>query len=98
MKKEKPLKDVLKKIITNLEKREEEELDIINTWERVAGEKAAKHTKATFLKTKKLIVVVSSSPWLYKLTLEKRELIKKFNQEIGENKKIKEIQFKIGQV
>lgn len=94
-----PFKDVLKKVISDLEKKEEKESDIIAAWENAAGKKAAKHTKPVFLKKKKLIIIVSDSTWLYKLTLEKDMLIKKFNRNIdGVKKKIKELQFRVGEV
>ena len=95
---ETPLKDTIKKVIANLEKREKEELDIVRTWESAAGKKASKHTKPAFLKSRRLVVNVSDSSWLYKLTLEKESLIKRFNKNLKGRKKIKELQFRIGEV
>lgn len=97
-KKDTPIKDVVKKIISNLEKKEKEELDIIKIWEKTVGKKGAKHTKPAFLKSKRLVVNVSDSSWLYKLTLEKASIIKKFNAGLKGRKKIRELQFRIGQV
>lgn len=93
-----PLKDVVKKIISGLEKKEKEESDILRAWEKAAGRGASKHTKPAFLKAKRLIVNVSDSSWLYKLTLEKDRLIEKFNANAKGRKKIKELQFRIGTV
>lgn len=90
------LKDVIKTVITNLKKKEKQESDILKTWEKTAGKKASKHTKPVFLKKKRLVVNISDSSWLYKLTLDKRALIKKFNYHLKDpKKKIKELQFKI---
>ncbi len=92
------LKDIVKKIISGLEEREAEETDIVKIWERAVGKKASKHTKPVFLKSKRLIVTVSTSSWLYKLTLEKNKLIESINNDLKGKKKIKELQFRIGQV
>ncbi|UCD54658.1 MAG: DUF721 domain-containing protein [Candidatus Omnitrophota bacterium] len=92
------LKDIVKKVITDLEKREKEELDVCKIWEKVAGKKASKHTKPAFLKSKRLVVNVSDSSWLYKLTMEKDKLIQGFNKDLKGRKKIKELQFRIGEV
>jgi len=97
---EKPaqLKSIVKKIISGLEEREKEDADILKLWEMAAGKKASKYTKPVFLKSKRLIVTVSNSSWLYNLTLEKNKLLQKINSGLKTKKKIKELQFRIGQV
>ena len=92
------LKDIVKNVISGMEKKEKEEQDVIETWGKAAGKKAARHTRPVSLKAKKLIVNVSDSPWLYQLTLEKNEIIKKFNTKLGKRKQIREVQFRIGDV
>jgi len=92
------LKDVVKQVISGLEKRQEEEFDIARAWREAAGEKAAAHTRPVLFKGKKLVVNVSDSSWLYKLTLEKKEIIKKFNESVKSCKKARELQFRIGEV
>ena len=91
-----PLKDVLKQIIGNIEKKEKEELDLLKFWEEAIGKGGARHTKIAFLKPKRLVVNVSDSTWLYKLTMDKKNIIKKFNKQ--SKKKIKELQFRIGKI
>lgn len=94
-----PLRDVIKKVISDLEKKEEKEADILKIWEKAAGKKAARHAKPVFLKKKRLVVKVSDSSWLYKLTLEKSALIDKFNRNLkNSGKKIKELQFRVGKI
>ena len=93
-----PLKDTIKKVIADLEEREKEELDIFKIWEKASGKKASKHTKPVFLKSKRLVVNVTDSSWLYKLTLEKDRLIQEFNRDLKGRKKIKELQFRIGEI
>jgi predicted nucleic acid-binding Zn ribbon protein len=96
-KKDASLKGVVDKILSDIKKREKEEVDIEKVWKKTAGAKAAKHSKPAFLKSKRLVVQVASSSWLYTLTLEKSRLIKKFNTNVkGNKKKINELQFRIG--
>ena len=92
------LKNIVKSVIAGIEKKEKEELNIIEMWGKAVGKKAARHTRPVSLKTKKLIVNVSDSAWLYKLTLEKKALIKNFNGGLGKRGKICELQFKIGDI
>ena len=98
MDKDEPLKDTIKKVIAKIEEREKEELDVSKIWEKAAGKKASKHTKPAFLKSKRLVVNVSDSSWLYKLTLEKEGLIRGFNEGLKGRRKIKELQFRIGEI
>jgi len=96
--KNEPLKNVVKKIIKSLEDKEKKNLDMLKIWENAAGEKASRHTKPVFSKSKKLVVNVSDSSWLYKLTLEKDGLLRKINAEIPNKKRIRELQFRIGDI
>ncbi|MFH1594684.1 MAG: DUF721 domain-containing protein [Candidatus Omnitrophota bacterium] len=98
MGKESPLKDVLKKIVADLEGKEREEATIVDAWQEAAGKKAVKHTKPVLLKANRLIVNVSDSSWLYKLTLEKSKLVKKINDRLENKRKIKELRFRIGNI
>lgn len=92
------LKDVVKKIIGDLEKKETEEQNLLKIWRGSIDERAVEHTRPVSFKAKKLIVNVSDSTWLYKLTLEKENIIKKFNRQIDTKRKIKEVRFRIGEV
>ena len=93
-----PLKDVLKGIISKLEKGQKGAHDeLIASWEKVVGKDAFKHTKLVSLKGGRLVVNVSDSSRLYELTLKRREIIKAINRK-RKKKKIKEIRFKIGEI
>jgi predicted nucleic acid-binding Zn ribbon protein len=93
------LGDVVKKVISDLESKEEKGENLAKIWEKAAGRKAAKHTKPVFIKKKRLVVNVSDSSWLYKLTMDKRELIEKLNHGLkSAKKKIKELQFRVGEI
>jgi len=98
MEKERPLEGVIKKLINDLGGKEGERFDFLETWEHTVGKKISKHTKPAFLKKERLVVNVSNSSWLYKLTTEKNKLIKDLNKNLKKRKKIKEIQFRIGEI
>ena len=90
--------NVVKKLISGFEKKEKEEKGLYKAWETAAGRKAAGHTKPVFVKEKRLVVKVSDSAWLYKLTMEKENLLRKFNRGAKKRKKINRIQFRIGDI
>jgi len=93
-----PLKDVIKGIIGNLEKKKEsKDNKVIAAWKNVLEKDAWKHTKPVSIVAGRLIVNVSDSSRLYELTLKRRDILNNLNKEIGE-KSIKEIRFKIGEV
>ena len=93
------LKTVIKKVISDLEATETKEANILETWSKAVGKQAAERTKSAFLKKKKLVVNVSDSAWLYKLTLEKTALVNTFNARIkNPARKIQELQFRVGEV
>ena len=93
-----PLKDIIKRVVSQLEEKGKEEQDLFKTWEKIAGKKAAAHSKPAFFKAKKMVINVSNSSWLYKLTLEKAKLIEEFNKNIKSRKKVKELRFRIGEI
>ena len=76
MKKHSPdnIKEILKSVVKKLDKREQEEADIYEIWEKVAGKRAAKHSKPSSIKAGRMLVNVSEPAWLYELTLGKRKL------------------------
>jgi len=92
-----PLGAVLKRVLSSLKKKGRyTEEDIALFWEKAAGSKAAGHTKPAAFKGGRLVVNVDGSSWLYELTLKKRDILKKFNDQL-KGKKIKEIRFRIGE-
>ena len=68
---------------------------IIDQWDQLVGKEIAAVTSVKGLQRKVLRVIVSSSTWVYHLTLLKPQLIEKINDEAGE-KLIKDIYFQIG--
>jgi len=65
---------------------------ITNSWEKVVGSIFAKHTTNMYVKGKKLYVFLDSSVLRNELHMERTEIVKKLNLEIGK-KVITEIIF-----
>ena len=66
---------------------------IINSWEKIVGGIFAKHTTNLYVKNKKLYVKLDSSVLRSDLYMERSEIVKKLNKEIGKTA-IDEIIFK----
>ena len=71
---------------------------VIEAWRSVVGDEAKEHTLPVSLKKGTLVVVVENSVWLYKLTLEKDKVLKKFNEKYEGRKKAEQIRFRVGVV
>lgn len=94
----KPLEGLLKNIIRRIsDKGGLTEEDVRAAWENAVGGKAARHSRARSLKGSRLIVNVDDSSWLYELTVQKKEILKKLG-EILKGNKIKDITFRIGEM
>ena len=94
----KPLEGLLKNIVSGIGGRGRlNEEDITKIWEKVVGEKASGHTLPVSFKRAGLVVNVDCSAWLYELTLEKQDILKKL-EEYLKGKKIKDIRFRIGEI
>jgi len=95
---ENPLEGVLKNIINGITKKGGlTEEDVRAAWEDAVGEAAAKHSKVRSLKGGRLVVNIDGSSWLYELTVQKKEIIKKIG-EILKGNKIKDITLRIGDI
>ena len=94
--KKKPLEDALKDIIGSLGgKGKFTEEDMAAAWEAAVGKKASAHSRPRSLKGSRAIVNVDGSSWLYELTIQKKEILKKLSSEL-KSKRIKDITFRIG--
>ena len=69
---------------------------VMEAWCEAVEEKTKKHTRPVSLKNGVLMVIVENSSWLYKLTLEKKRTIEKFNEGYPGRKKVKDIRFRVG--
>ena len=95
---ERPLEEAVQEALKHLTKNEAlTEEGVAAAWEKVAGNKASGHSRPASFKAGRLVVEVDASSWLYELTLEKKAILKKLGGKFA-GKKIKEIQFRIGEV
>lgn len=93
---QKPLEGLLKDIVGALgSKGIFTQEDMAAAWESAVGKKAAKHSKVRSLQGSRLIVSVDGSGWLYELTVQKKDILKKLSSEI-KGRKLKDITFRIG--
>lgn len=67
-----------------------------DAWFSSIDEKAKGHARPISLKNGVLMIEVENSTWLYKLTLEKNIILKKFNTTYTGRKKAQDIRFRIG--
>ncbi len=58
---------------------------ITNKWEKVVGSIFAKHSTNLYVKNKKLYVFLDSAVLRNELYMERTEIVKKLNSEIGKN-------------
>ena len=69
---------------------------IRSAWEAaVTGENKNK-TQLVNYRNGVLTAIVADSSWLYKLTLEKRDIIEKFNKNYKGRKKAHDVRFRVG--
>ncbi|MDP3790474.1 MAG: DUF721 domain-containing protein [Candidatus Omnitrophota bacterium] len=95
---DKPLEDVLKNIIGGISKKgglTQEE--VTAAWESAIGKGAARHSKVRLLKDGRLVINMDDSSWLYELTVQKKEILKKLEETL-KSKKIKSITLRIGDI
>lgn len=92
------IKDILKKVIGKIEKQGPDRKEkILNAWQRIAGDKAASHSRPVRITRKKMVIEVDSSTWFYSLTLQKNRLLREIIQELGEDQ-VKDIRFRMGEI
>lgn len=73
------------------------EEEIASAWRSAAGERAAASSRPVSFKRASLLVNVANSSWLYELTVNKKEILKRLEAGL-KGKKIKEIRFRIGDI
>jgi predicted nucleic acid-binding Zn ribbon protein len=64
-------------------------------WGYAVENSAKEHARPVSLKNGILMVVVEDTSWLYKLTLDKRNILARFNEKYSGRKKPKDIRFRI---
>lgn len=72
-----------------------QELDIRQVWARAVGRSVADHAQPVRLEGGRLLVHVSDSAWLHRLSLTRRDLARNVNNYLN-SPAVKEIRFRIG--
>ncbi|MCP3922376.1 MAG: DUF721 domain-containing protein [Desulfobacterales bacterium] len=70
---------------------------IWDNWNDAVGEKIAENAQPAAFKGETLLVYVSSSTWMQHLSFLKNDIIDKINESL-EEKSVKDIKFKIGNI
>jgi predicted nucleic acid-binding Zn ribbon protein len=65
-------------------------------WEAATSAETRAHAQPVNYRHGTLVVIVENSSWLYKLTLERKTILEKFNASYAGRKKAAEIRFRIG--
>ncbi len=71
---------------------------VMAAWAAAAGEEEKKHARPVSLKNGRLMVITENSSWLYKLTLEKKGILERFNANYTGRKKALDIRFRVGSI
>lgn len=93
----KEIKDIVGSLLNKIEKGGFQKAGATReAWLKTVDEKTAEHTNPVNFKKGVLTVIVENSSWLYKMTLEKRDIIKKFNEHYTGRQKVIEIKIRVG--
>ncbi|GEM_PF-769690 len=65
-------------------------------WAAATKGETKKHARPISLKRGVLLVLVEDSSWLYELTIEKKDILKRFNENYTGRKKAADIRFRVG--
>ena len=93
---EREMTDVMRKMLKklNLQHRFDEQV-VIDAWEEIAGEFAAKHSRPVEVKFGVLVVQVLQSTMHYTLGRQKSVILKKLQERFG-RKNIRDVRFQLG--
>jgi len=69
-----------------------------DAFSKAVSEEVKGRARPVSFKKGTIMVIVESSPWLYRLTLEKKNIIEKFNRNYTGRSKAKDIRFRIGEM
>lgn len=67
-------------------------------WQASTSTEIVKHARPVSFKNGILMVIVENSSWLYRLTMEKRKIKERFNNNYSGRKKASDIRFRVGMI
>jgi len=71
---------------------------VTDAWLASVEEDTKGHARPVSFKKGILMVIVENAPWLYRLTVEKRTILAKFNENYTGRKKATDIRYRIGDI
>ena len=74
---------------------EEGMLRVWRVWDRLVGENIARNARPAAFKGSLLLVYVTSSAWLHHLQFQKKEIVNRLNDDLGQSL-VSDIKFKVG--
>lgn len=93
------IEDILKRIVKKWETSDiKKQSHVREAWVYAAGDSAAVHSKPVGFKKGILTVIVENSSFLYKLTLEKKDLVPRFNESYKGRQKLIDIKYRVGNI
>jgi predicted nucleic acid-binding Zn ribbon protein len=91
------IEDVVQGVLGRIEQKGVKKRNrVVEAWEKTVGENTINHAHPVSFKKGTMMIITENSVWSYKLTMEKRSIIKKFNEEYSGRQKLVEIRFRIG--
>ena len=69
---------------------------VLNAWRGAVEESVKGHARPVSMKKGVIMVIVENTTWLYRLTLEKRIILEKFNDIYEGRQKPHDIRFRVG--
>jgi len=89
---------ILGRVFKNLDiDKKMKQLEALNQWREVVGDKINLHTRPLSIRKKSLFVLVDSSSWLAQLTYLRHKIISEFHRRYGKGV-IENIYFRLGEV
>lgn len=92
----KHVRSILGDILSRLETNAKKGSSVGEAWHAATDDQTRAHARAISLKNNVLTVVVRDSVWLYKMMLEKKSLLERFNGNYKGRKKAADIKFRVG--
>ena len=92
-----PIGEIIASLLEKFQKRASEQEEIVSLWGRTIGTKRGAHTKVSALEGGVLTVQVDNSSFLYELSLQREDIVKKLKKHLKKGD-LKEIRFQLGKV
>ena len=93
-----PLSDIIRERVESLGwERTFREMEVFQRWEEAVGTRIAQRARPSHVKNRRLTVIVDSPSWSQQLSFMKKELLKRFEDLLGEGV-IRDLYFVTGEI